>query len=54
MRDVTSFDTLEKVGEGTYGQVWSGWDLRMNEILVLKRIRMDKEREGFPLTVIRE
>ncbi len=53
-RDMSCFLTQEQVGEGTYGQVWSARDKQTNELVALKKVRMDNEREGFPLTAIRE
>lgn len=53
-RDVSHFKQEEQVGEGTYGQVWSARDKRTGQLVALKRIRMDNEREGFPLTAVRE
>jgi cyclin-dependent kinase 12/13 len=35
-------------------QVWSAKDKLTNELVALKKVRMDNEREGFPLTAIRE
>ncbi|GKV26313.1 hypothetical protein SLEP1_g35644 [Rubroshorea leprosula] len=48
------FRKLEQVGEGTYGQVYRAKEKKTDEIVALKRLRMDKEREGFPITAIRE
>ncbi|GKV28873.1 hypothetical protein SLEP1_g37862 [Rubroshorea leprosula] len=45
---------VSKVGEGTYGQVYRVKEKKTDEIVALKRLRMDKEREGFPITAIRE
>lgn len=53
-RDVSCFRQEEQVGEGTYGQVWSARDKQTNELVALKKVRMESEREGFPLTAIRE
>uniref|UniRef100_A0A6T6PG10 Protein kinase domain-containing protein n=1 Tax=Rhodosorus marinus TaxID=101924 RepID=A0A6T6PG10_9RHOD len=53
-RDVSVFEKHEQVGEGTYGQVWKAKDTETNKIVALKKVRMDNEREGFPLTAIRE
>ncbi|KAL9691848.1 hypothetical protein QQ045_012275 [Rhodiola kirilowii] len=53
-RSVDCFEKLEQIGEGTYGQVFMAWDKATGEIVALKRIRMDNEREGFPITAIRE
>lgn len=53
-RDVTEFEEIEQIGEGTYGQVWMGRDKSSGEIVALKKVRMDQEKEGFPVTAIRE
>ncbi|KDP36429.1 hypothetical protein JCGZ_08698 [Jatropha curcas] len=53
-RSVDCFEKLEQVGEGTYGQVYMAKERKTGEIVALKKIRMDNEREGFPITAIRE
>ncbi|KAM0922383.1 hypothetical protein ACQ4PT_006214 [Festuca glaucescens] len=53
-RGVDCFEKLEQIGEGTYGQVFMAKDTETKEIVALKKIRMDNEREGFPITAIRE
>ncbi|KAL1536733.1 Cyclin-dependent kinase C-2 [Salvia divinorum] len=53
-RSVECFEKLEQIGEGTYGQVYMAREKRTGEIVALKKIRMDNEKEGFPITVIRE
>lgn len=53
-RSVDCFEKLEQIGEGTYGQVYMAKDYQTGEIVALKKIRMDNEREGFPITAIRE
>ncbi|KAJ1686940.1 hypothetical protein LUZ63_018330 [Rhynchospora breviuscula] len=53
-RSVDCFEKLEQIGEGTYGQVFMATETETREIVALKKIRMDNEREGFPITAIRE
>ncbi|GER49609.1 cyclin dependent kinase C [Striga asiatica] len=53
-RSVDCFEKLEQIGEGTYGQVYMAREKRTGEIVALKKIRMDNEKEGFPITAIRE
>ncbi|KAF8468166.1 kinase-like domain-containing protein [Kalaharituber pfeilii] len=42
------------VGEGTYGKVYKARNKKTNELVALKRIRMESERDGFPITAVRE
>ena len=53
-RSVDEFKHMNKIDEGTYGVVYRAQDLRTNEIVALKRLKMEKEREGFPITSLRE
>ncbi|KAK7401085.1 hypothetical protein VNO78_12399 [Psophocarpus tetragonolobus] len=53
-RSIDCFEKLEQIGEGTYGQVYMAREIKTGEIVALKKIRMDNEREGFPITAIRE
>lgn len=48
------FDRIQQVGEGTYGQVYKAKDRKTNELVAMKKIRMGNEKEGFPITAIRE
>ncbi|CAL8470770.1 g10312 [Coccomyxa elongata] len=49
-----SYQRLDQIGEGTYGQVYLAKDMKTSELVALKKIRMDNEKEGFPITAIRE
>ncbi|VDP23623.1 unnamed protein product [Schistosoma margrebowiei] len=59
-RSVTAFDTLIQVGEGTYGHVYKYLiicNITMfisGEYKALKKVRLENEREGFPITAVRE
>eukprot|EP00168_Porphyra_purpurea_P000633 TRINITY_DN1072_c0_g1_i6.p1 TRINITY_DN1072_c0_g1~~TRINITY_DN1072_c0_g1_i6.p1 ORF type:complete len:260 (+),score=70.26 TRINITY_DN1072_c0_g1_i6:776-1555(+) len=48
------YETLQKIGEGTYGVVFKARDRETNEMIALKRIRLEQEDEGVPSTAIRE
>ncbi|BFZ54285.1 serine/threonine protein kinase, CMGC, CDC2/CDK sub [Savitreella phatthalungensis] len=48
------YERLGQVGEGTYGIVFKAQNVLTSEVVALKRIRMDKERDGFPITSMRE
>lgn len=45
---------LEKIGEGTYGVVYKARDKTNNQVVALKKIRLEAEDEGVPSTAIRE
>lgn len=45
-RRVSDFEKLNRIGEGTYGIVYRARDLKSREIVALKKIRMDREKEG--------
>lgn len=53
-RSVDEFERLNKIDEGTYGVVYRAKDKKTGEIVALKKVKMEKEREGFPLTALRE
>lgn len=42
------------VGSGTYGKVFKGLNVYTKDLVALKRIRMEGERDGFPVTAVRE
>ncbi|KAH7166002.1 hypothetical protein EDB81DRAFT_269847 [Dactylonectria macrodidyma] len=42
------------VGSGTYGKVFKGLNVYTKGLVALKRIRMEGERDGFPVTAVRE
>ncbi|WJX33478.1 cyclin-dependent kinase [Trifolium repens] len=53
-RSVDEFERLNKINEGTYGVVFRAKDKKTGEIVALKKVKMEKEKEGFPLTSLRE
>ncbi|OON18446.1 kinase domain protein, partial [Opisthorchis viverrini] len=53
-RSVEEFECLNRIEEGTYGVVYRARDKKINEIVALKRLKMEKERDGFPITSLRE
>lgn len=61
--EVERYQRTEKIGEGTYGTnkiiiylgvVYKARDKVTNEIIALKKIRLEHEDEGIPSTAIRE
>jgi serine/threonine protein kinase len=53
-RSVNCYDKIELRGEGTYGQVFMAREKETQQIMALKRMKMEKEQEGFPVTALRE
>ncbi|KAI4291437.1 hypothetical protein PAPHI01_0711 [Pancytospora philotis] len=51
---ISSFQKLEKIGEGTYGVVYKAEDRQTGRLVALKKIRPESENEGIPATTIRE
>lgn len=49
-----AYESIHQVGEGTYGQVFKARSERTGALVALKKIRMDAERDGFPVTAMRE
>lgn len=45
-RSVSEFEKLNRVGEGTYGIVYRARDTKTKEVVALKKIRMESEKEG--------
>lgn len=55
-RMVTDFEKLNRIGEGTYGIVFRARDTKTNEIVALKKVRIDQDifKDGFPISGLRE
>ncbi len=53
-RSVAEFEKLNRIGEGTYGVVYRARDTVNGKIVALKRVRMDKEKDGIPISSLRE
>lgn len=50
----SSYERIEKIGEGTYGIVYKAKNKLTNKIVALKKVRLEHENEGIPPTTIRE
>lgn len=48
------YSLYEKVGAGTFGEVFLAFSLASNERVAVKRMKLDHEKEGFPITAVRE
>ena len=53
-RFICGYETIEKIGEGTYGVVYKARNKVTGKFVALKKIRLDSEEEGVPSTAIRE
>ena len=53
------YKIVDKVGEGTYGEVYKATPppelaLEAGELLALNKVRLENETDGFPITAVRE
>ncbi|CAB4257120.1 similar to Saccharomyces cerevisiae YKL139W CTK1 Catalytic (alpha) subunit of C-terminal domain kinase I (CTDK-I) [Maudiozyma barnettii] len=53
-RTSSIYDRILQVGEGTYGKVYKAKNTNTDSLVALKKLRLQNEREGFPITSIRE
>ena len=53
-RSVDHYNRQNQIGEGTYGEVFLAVERHTGEKVALKKIRMENEKEGFPITAVRE
>jgi serine/threonine protein kinase len=52
--ELEKYTKIDKVGEGTYGVVYKCRNKENQELVALKKIRLENEDEGIPSTAIRE
>ncbi|KAJ2789565.1 hypothetical protein H4R21_006711, partial [Coemansia helicoidea] len=48
------YKRLNKIEEGTYGIVYRAQEIATGDIVALKHLKLDQERNGFPITSLRE
>ena len=48
------YRSLAKIGHGSYGEVWKAKCKKTGRTVALKKILMEQEKEGFPITALRE
>ncbi|KAG0261776.1 hypothetical protein BG011_000678 [Mortierella polycephala] len=53
-RSVENYEKLNRISEGTYGVVYRAKDRLTGEIVALKKLKLDQEKNGFPITSLRE
>ena len=51
---IKSYEFLGKLGEGTFGEVHKARSLKKSHLVALKKILMHNEKDGFPITALRE
>ncbi|KAG8983375.1 kinase subunit of RNA polymerase II carboxy-terminal domain kinase I, partial [Tulasnella sp. 427] len=63
VKDVTSvpvqppaelYQLVNQVGEGTFGKVYKAKNVMNGRLVALKRIKVEAEKDGFPVTALRE
>ncbi|KAI9138268.1 kinase-like domain-containing protein [Paraphysoderma sedebokerense] len=53
-RSVDNYEKLNRIEEGAYGVVYRAKDRNTGEIVALKKLKLEKEQNGFPVTSLRE
>ena len=51
---IRDYDVISKLGEGTFGEVYKARSRRRGNLVALKKILMHNEKDGFPITALRE
>jgi serine/threonine protein kinase len=52
--DLDFIEKLETIGSGTYGVVYKGIIKQTEEVIAIKKIKIELESEGVPSTALRE
>jgi cell division cycle 2-like protein len=53
-RHVDNYEKLNRIEEGAYGIVFRARDRKTGDIVALKKFKLEKEKNGFPVTSLRE
>ncbi|CAF0959858.1 unnamed protein product [Adineta ricciae] len=54
MSRADKYEKIERIGEGTYGTVYKARSLLTQDIVALKKVRLDDEDDGVPSSALRE
>ena len=52
-RLVDNYEKLNRIDEGSYGIVYRARDRATGEVVALKRLKLENEKNGFPVTTLR-
>ena len=53
-RSVFNYERLNQIEEGSYGVVFRARDTQTGDIVALKKLKLEEEKHGFPITALRE
>ncbi|KAF1351597.1 Pkinase-domain-containing protein [Lizonia empirigonia] len=53
-RHRSNYETLNHIEEGSYGWVSRARDISTSQVVALKKVKMDYNQDGFPITALRE
>lgn len=53
-RSVYTYERLNSIEEGSYGVVFRAREKQTGDIVALKKLKLDEEKHGFPITALRE
>ena len=53
-RSVYCYERLNSIEEGSYGVVYRARDKETGDIVALKKLKLEEEKHGFPITALRE
>uniref|UniRef100_A0A3B3QD46 Cyclin-dependent kinase 9 (CDC2-related kinase) n=1 Tax=Paramormyrops kingsleyae TaxID=1676925 RepID=A0A3B3QD46_9TELE len=52
--EFSKYEKLAKIGQGTFGEVFKAKHRQTGKKVALKKVLMENEKEGFPITALRE
>ena len=53
-RSVEEYEPLNKIDEGSYGIVYRAKEKATSKIYAIKKVKLERDKEGFPITALRE